>query len=224
VKKTYWRFYRLEGKSFGDRKRPPACVPANEYPAYIVKRRGVGEWDLDAIEVSVDAALKKTERGSQYGILALGVKENRRFLLDDVTERYDFLQALDAIRGLIRLWRPQRLLIEDKAAGPQIISTLKEEIAGGKIIGFDGEAMICAIEALEPDGDKTARMEAVLPTISANLVYLPEGADFVDPFVEELGNFPNGMTDRGDALSQFLSQHRISDYAAIIARGGLRMF
>ncbi len=84
-----------------------------------------------------------------------------------------------------------RKLVEDKANGSAIVSTLEHEIAG--------------IIPVNPEGGKEARAAAVQPQIESGNVYLPDGAPWLDDFVEEFAAFPRGRhDDQVDALSQAL--------------------
>ena len=98
--------------------------------------------------------------------------------------------------------------------------TLKGEISG--------------IIAISPSGGKEARAAAVQPQIESGNVYLPDGAAWLDPFVEEFATFPRGRhDDQVDALTQALADlgHRLRTlqlkqwkrgttiYRELIARG-----
>lgn len=115
-----------------------------------------------------------------------------KFLLDQVHDKLDFPSTLDRFRAMTRKWpQTQAKLVEDKANGPAVISTLKGEIAG--------------IVAVEPQGGKEARVAAVSPQVEAGNVYLPHPliAPWVNGFIEEAAAFPNGAyDDQVDAFSQ----------------------
>lgn len=202
VPRGWWNWFRLSGHTAGEWPRPAGCDEKIEAITVPMKGR---RWDFDTIVISIDAAAKKTTKGSQYGLLVGAAKAARRFILDDRTQRGSFTEILVIIRELMIKWRPRRLIIEDKAAGPDLIDTLKNELAGGKIVSPDGEVITCVVEEINPDGDKERRMEAASPTIEAKLVYLLEGAPWLDEFVSEVADFPAEPNDRGDALSQFIT-------------------
>jgi predicted phage terminase large subunit-like protein len=84
-------------------------------------------------------------------------------------------------------------LIEDKANGPAVIAMLRHEVDG--------------LIAVNPEGGKEARANAVSPQIEAGNVYLPEvsTAPWIDAFIEECAVFPNGPhDDQVDAMTQAL--------------------
>jgi predicted phage terminase large subunit-like protein len=223
VKRAWLKFCRLAGHDAGTRPRPDGCVTLEspDGATHTIARKPTpnnpNAWDLDWIYLTIDPASKKTERGSLYGMLAIGAKGARRFVLDDRSKRGEIDEILEIIRDLVRTWRPSRLLIEDTAAGPTIIRTLKEELGAGKITA-DGKNIICIVQGLSPaevGGDKEARLDGVINQIAAGLLYVLEGAPWVAEFIDELTLFPNGPTkDRVDALTQLLAIARSSASSA----------
>lgn len=142
IKKDWWGFFRLSGVHAGDHERPPGCNETSE-PRIVQKHKSGwnrGKWDLDWIALTVDAANKKTDRGSAYGMLALGGKDMRRFVLDDRTQRGEFNDILDVLRDMIITWRPDKILVEAKAAGPSLMSSLDSEMKDGKLRAHDLDA------------------------------------------------------------------------------------
>ena len=116
-----------------------------------------------------------------------------KYLLDQDRDRRDFPRSVDAVRRLTARWPVARLkLIEDKANGPAVISTLKNEIAG--------------IVPVMVRDSKLARAHAVSPDIEAGNVFLPF-APWADGFIEECASFPNGANDdQVDAMAQALDR------------------
>lgn len=202
VPRGWWSFFRLSGHTAGDWPRPAGCDEKAD--TLVVPMKGK-RWDFDTIAITIDAAAKKTTKGSQYGMLVCAIKGARRFVLDDRTQRGSFTEILVILEELMIKWRPRKLIIEDKAAGPDLIDTLRNRLAGGNIVAPDGEVITCVVEEINPDGDKERRMEAASPTIESRLVYLLEGASWLDEFVSEVADFPAEPNDRGDALSQFIT-------------------
>ena len=122
-----------------------------------------------------------------------------------------------------------RILIENKANGPAIISTLRQKVGG--------------IVAIEPRGSKESRANAISAVVESGDVYLPHPSLFPwvgntgnreqdkESFVEEAASFPFGRNDdQVDAMSQALldfelkgntSPTRSSSYAGVTASNGL---
>ena len=157
---------------------------------------------LPLIAISVDATFKDTA-GTDFVAIEVWGKVNADFyLIDLIKQRMDFPDTLRAIKAMNAKY-PERhsILIEDKANGPAIIAMLKHEIPG--------------IVAIEPDGSKTARANAVTGIIESGNVYLPRFADFTSEFIEELASFPTGINDDlVDSCTQFLNKYKFfnADY------------
>lgn len=117
------------------------------------------------------------------------------YLLDQVRGRLDFPATVQAVQALAVKW-PQSVakLIEDKANGPAVMATLADSVRG--------------MLAVEPLGGKVARAHAVSPLLHAGNVWLPTSAlaPWVDDFVTECAEFPNGRNDdQVDAMTQALA-------------------
>jgi len=139
IKKEFWGFCRISGHHAGDHERPPGC---NETSTPLVINRHAhgpnkGKLDLDWLVITVDAANKKTDRGSNYGLLTVGGKEMRRFVLDDQTRRGEFTEILEVLRDMLIRWRPDKLVVEAKAAGPSLMSSLDDEMNRGMLRAHD---------------------------------------------------------------------------------------
>jgi predicted phage terminase large subunit-like protein len=125
-----------------------------------------------------------------------GVNGPNAYLLDQVRDRMDFPTALKAVRAMQAKWKQANVtLVEDKANGSAIISTLKQKVAG--------------IVAVEPLGGKVSRANAEAPLVESGNVYIPDPAmaSWVGDFVEEYAAFPNGVNDdQVDAGTQALAK------------------
>lgn len=139
--------------------------------------------------LSVDAAFKDGP-GNSYTVIQTWTSRGAdKFLVDQIREHMDMPTLLATLRNLCSKLRPRAVLIEDKANGPAVISTLRREIPG--------------ILAVTPDGSKEARVAAISPQVEARNVYLPEGAPWVEDFVAECASFPNARhDDQVDAMTQ----------------------
>ena len=94
------------------------------------------------------------------------------------------------------------MLIEDKANGPAIIQTLRQEL-------------YCI--AVNPQGGKVARVNAVAAAIEAGHVFVPEGPAWAEEFLDQWTAFPAGRhDDMVDSASQALGYlQRASGEAAL---------
>jgi predicted phage terminase large subunit-like protein len=116
------------------------------------------------------------------------------FLIDQVRGRWDFPETVRQFRKLTEKHpRATTKLVEDKANGSAVISTLKHDISG--------------IIAVNPEGGKQARAAAISPLIEAGNVYLPHPvvAPWVQDLIEETASFPHAShDDMVDSLTQAL--------------------
>lgn len=138
---------------------------------------------------------------SDYVVGQVWARFGAIFLLgDQVRARMDCPATLQAIRGLSEKW-PATIakLIEDKANGSAVIQMLNYEIPG--------------LLPVNPQGGKIVRAQAIAPLVEAGNVYLPhpDYAPWVNDFIEECVQFPNGAhDDQVDAMTQALLRWRMA--------------
>ncbi len=127
------------------------------------------------------------------------------YLIDQVRGRMSFTKTLSAFEDFVKKWPMATVkLVEDKANGSAVISSLKEKIPG--------------ILTVNPKGSKYARAAAISPFQAAHNLYLPKADDikaklergtkpsWQRTFVDEAADFPNGgHDDQVDAMSQALA-------------------
>lgn len=190
-KRAWWRFWRWDKDQPTTTARPEGC---NGLPTRELMAAG---WKWDSVVMSVDATFKSAEQSAsgspdRVAIHVWGCKDADRFLLYRWKKTAGFGETCQAIRDASKLFPTcYRKLIEAKANGPAIVETLQHEISG--------------IIAVEPEGGKESRANAVAPQIEAGNVYLPEGAGWLDDFIGEHAAFPKGKHDDDvDATSQAL--------------------
>lgn len=148
---------------------------------------------LPIVCMSVDATFKDTSKSDKVAIGIWGKLDNNFYWIDEINTRMDFLGTLQAIRNFKEMY-PQigYIFIEDKANGSAIINVLSREFAG--------------IVPVNPLGGKEARVQAVLPFLTAN-VYIPRNKAFVSSSMQEWYAFPFGAHDDSvDEMSQAISQ------------------
>jgi hypothetical protein len=96
-------------------------------------------------------------------------------------------------------WKPDRVLVEDKASGQSLIQELQNNSR-------------LPVKAIRVDSDKVTRATAVTPLVEAGKVFLPEDAPWLAVFLEEVSSFPAAPhDDMVDALSQALNFARESN-------------
>jgi len=159
----------------------------------------------DELLISADFAFKDTAASDYVAIGAWLRRGVDAYLLDQTHGRLDFLSSCHALRTMAARW-PQAVLklVEDKANGPAVITSLRRTVPG--------------IVPEEPRGGKTERAHAVTPFFEAGNVHLPapELAPWVGDYIEELCGFPNAANDdqvdqTTQAVNRLLLQPLLAD-------------
>ena len=152
--------------------------------------------DLGTHRQSWDCAFKGTASSDNVAGQLWAELGADSFLLDSVVDKMDIVATMQAIRMMAERWpQAHEKLVEDKANGSAVIQMLQHEVPG--------------LIAIEPQGGKVARANAVAPTVEAGNVYLPHPAlyPWVRPLIAELTTFPAAANDdQVDALTQYLNR------------------
>ena len=161
----------------------PMSIPAVEAPHQVDEQ--AQSWDCSFKDLDT----------SDYVVGQMWARLGPAFLLgDQVRGRMDCPATVKAVRGMTAKWPgTMAILIEDKANGSAVIQMLSHQIPG--------------ILAVNPGGGKVARAQAISPLVEAGNVYLPhpDFAPWVNDFIEECVQFPNGAhDDQVDAMTQIL--------------------
>jgi predicted phage terminase large subunit-like protein len=151
--------------------------------------------------ISVDATFKDGDDNDYVVIQVWGKSLANMYLVDQVRAKMNFPATIQTIRNVVAKYPEAHWkLVEDKANGSAIIATLHREIGG--------------IVAVNPEGGKVARVNAVSAYIESGNVFLPR-TSWIQDFVEEAASFPNGKhDDQVDAMSQAL--HRFIYFNGIL--------
>lgn len=173
------------------------------------------------VVVSVDCGgVKLHSRGSgAYGSrTAITVwaewEDGRLYLIDVIASPWIYPDMIQAVKDACANWKPTDLLIENKAAGVELIRDLHEH----------RNWVQTPITPIDPFGPKETRMSVATPQIRAGQVYIPaQGAcadiaavrcgapAWLEEFLTEMGHFPMGSrNDITDSSSQMLNWRRDS--------------
>jgi predicted phage terminase large subunit-like protein len=161
--------------------------------------------------VSVDCNLKERADTDRAIVQVWGVLGAQVYCIDQVGGRWSFDMILKGIRDMKLKWPMVRnILIEAKANGPAVVQVLKKTIPG--------------VLEIEPQGGKSARVDAVEPTLSALDVLFPaHNAPWVQALIEEAVTFPSAAhDDMLDAMTQFLVWHLTSGVGIAAWRKAMR--
>lgn len=149
---------------------------------------------FDKVIQSWDMTFKDSEGTDYVAGQVWGKAGANSYLLGRRKERMSFTKSKQAVKDMTAQFpQAMRKLIEDKANGPAIIDSLRDEIHG--------------IIPVEPDGSKIARAHAVTAVWEAGNIWLPHPdiAPWVKEFVDEVTTFPAGAhDDEVDAMTQAL--------------------
>lgn len=153
---------------------------------------------IEEIVISVDCAFKDLKTSDYVAIQAWGRMGANKYLLHRVKAQMGFGSTVTAIRNVkAKFPTANAILVEDKANGPAVIETLRQEIPG--------------VIPVEPEGGKVARAYAAQPEHESGNLWLPSAS--IDPdietFVTEHALFPNGPNDdEVDAQTQMTNYFR----------------
>jgi predicted phage terminase large subunit-like protein len=155
-------------------------------------RYGVAPVVFDRVVQSWDTAIKSGERHDATVCLTFGEAGGLSYLLDVRLVRYEYPDLKRLFVALAERWKPQAILVEDRASGQQLLQDMRRE----------GHLPLIATQSVQ---DKVTRFAAVSAMIEAGRVVLPADAVWLGDFEGEVLGFPaSGHDDQVDALTQYL--------------------
>jgi predicted phage terminase large subunit-like protein len=179
-KKHWWRYWKPRNTHL-----PPVRVKGpGGVDEYIEAVELPMDWDNSA--QSWDMTFKDTSDGS-YVVGMVGKRRGSQlFLIDLIRARMDFPATLHALATLT-------------AKHPDVVAKLIEEKANGAAVISSVESTMSGVIAVQVDGSKEARAHSVTPFVEAHNVFLPHpdlpGYEWVGGFIAELAAFPTGKND-----------------------------
>ena len=154
--------------------------------------------DFDQMLQSWDLSLKDNATNDYSVGQVWGRKGANIYLLSQVRGHFSLHEVANHMRQFaIKYPKAVAKLVEDTAMGPAIKATLTHEVPG--------------IIPIPVKGSKKSRVEASVPMVQAQNVFLPENDQGVKPkwvweFIEECAAFPRGANDdQVDAFTQALA-------------------
>lgn len=158
----------------------------NDLPPIVAMDQIIQSWDMSFKNVGDSSFVV----GQVWGKFLAN-----KYLLDQVRARMGFTETIRAVKMLIVRWpQTQTILVEDKANGPAVIDSLKNELSG--------------ILPINPEGSKGSRLHAVSRQFESGNIYIPHSsiAPWVEQYIDELCNYPFvAHDDQCDSTSQALS-------------------
>ncbi|WP_158886339.1 phage terminase large subunit [Rhodanobacter sp. L36] len=148
---------------------------------------------FDQIVQSWDTANKVSDLADCSVCTTWGVSNKKVYLLDVLRRRMEYPDLKRAVHAQAELWKPQTILIEDKASGTQLVQELRQE-------------QRYQATGVKPEGEKVMRMLAQTAMIENGIVYFPEEAPWLPVYIQELTTFPKGKNDdQVDSTAQALA-------------------
>jgi predicted phage terminase large subunit-like protein len=202
-KREWWRYWTERD---GGIVEPSLAVQGERQILRLAHNLDPETWDhcFDSVALSVDCTFKDTSDGSMVALLVCAKIGPNGYLLDAHWSRMGFIETAAKILEMCRLWSPDKVLIEDKANGPAIMSALSRDVAG--------------LIPIEPHGSKEARAHACSGVVEAGNVFLPHPDDsprnaWVAEFVRLMGGFPKIKPDDPvDAFTQWAVRELVGSF------------
>ena len=139
--------------------------------------------------ITVDTA-QKTKEQNDYSVFALWGQgeDGNAYLIDILRGKWE---SPDLIKMAKAFWYKhvpnfniRSMNVEDKVSGTTLIQTLSKSVDP-----------VIPIKAVQRNIDKITRANDVAPFIESGRVYLPEKAEWLNDFIVEHAQFPNGAHD-----------------------------
>ena len=140
------------------------------------------------------------QKGDQVHDYAVGTTwlyaDEKHFLIDLVRNQCDYPTLSGLVLEQNGKHKPDALLIEDHGSGSALIQDLRQRHG------------IRAIP-ITPTKDKIVRLSIVSPMFERGEIFLPQNADWLMDFLDELLRFPQArFDDQVDSVTQYLNWHR----------------
>jgi predicted phage terminase large subunit-like protein len=143
------------------------------------------------IYVAGDLAISKKEHADYTVFLIVGVDENENiYVLDCRRGRgWDADKIIDVMFEIHEDWKPRKFGLEKGHISMTMDSLLQRRMKDAKLYDLH-------VEELKPGkADKELRARSIQGLMSHGKVFWPEGALWVDDFLNEMLRFPNGVKD-----------------------------
>jgi predicted phage terminase large subunit-like protein len=148
---------------------------------------------MSEIVQSWDTAIKAGQGNDASACATFRQKDGVHYLIDMLVVRLEYPALKRLLVSHAERFLPEVILMEDKASGQSLIQDLRAETHW-------------PVLAIQPKGDKIARVARISPMIEAGKVMLPLHAPWLADFEQEVSAFPNvPHDDQLDAMSQYLN-------------------
>lgn len=153
------------------------------YKSYPAEAKIIQSWDT---------GIKVSEKADPSCLTTWAITDNAFYLLEVFREKLEYPDLKRTANNHAQKWKPEVLLIEDKASGQSLIQDLRCETT-------------LPVIAITPRADKVSRLSSVLGVLESGRVKLPNHAPWLADFETELFSFPSSAhDDQVDSMSQML--------------------
>jgi predicted phage terminase large subunit-like protein len=158
-------------------------------------------WDEDDPDIFVHSWDTATKAGelNDYSVGTIWLmRKNQAYLLDVVRERLNYPDLRQRVIDLATAgrYKAKEILIEDAGSGASLVQELRRHTR-------------LYPTPIKPTTDKVTRMWTATLPIENSQVYIPEKAEWLDEFQEEVMRFPHARyDDQVDSMAQFLNWWR----------------
>lgn len=167
-------------------KRAGAMVKPEWFTRYSERPEGT-------VTQSWDTGFKAGAANDASACATFLTHEGKHYLIDMLVLRQEYPALKRSIVNHAARFKPDVILIEDKASGQSLLQDLKRETE-------------LPLMGVQPSGDKLARLMRVTPLMEAGKLVLPAYAAWLADFELEFFTFPDGAhDDQVDAVSQYLN-------------------
>jgi len=131
---------------------------------------------------SWDTAFKDQEQNDYSACTTMGAGDTGYYVIDVFRTKLEYPQLFKRVIAMADKYKPDLIVIEDKASGQSLIQSLKSETR-------------LPIKAIKVENDKVLRAHLATPTIEAGKVFLPHRAEWLNDFLSEMSAFPLAAND-----------------------------
>ena len=148
---------------------------------------------FDKIIHSWDIATTKTTTSDFSALTVWGVRQEGYYLLKVLNEKWEFPDLKNKLIALAERENPDYVLIEQVGIGTPLV----QEVQATSNIN---------VVPIKPEKDKETRLHAITPMIEGGNVYLPNEAEWLNTYIDQMSMFPRAKhDDMVDSTTQFLS-------------------
>jgi predicted phage terminase large subunit-like protein len=129
-----------------------------------------------------DTAYKTGQANDYSACVTIGFDRKDYYVLNVWRDKVDYPNLTKVAQLLFRRWQPSRVFVEDAASGQSLVQSLRRETS-------------LPVIPVRVDADKVSRANAVTGIMEAGRVKIPNEGEWLNPFLDEMGLFPNGAHD-----------------------------